>query len=205
MSIWVSSFVQIGGSRIVFLVIENVVPQKISSIYYILLRLVEGLLFIPNNICAEHFKKIINNKKNSIFQLDLRNKMLISCLISSLIVSPILYFVFLAYINFKGINIESNAFMFTLVFILVIISFLRIWISREIVINDNLISSPISYFASFICTIPAIYFLSKYGFWVIFSLLVYYVIATITPLIVNSKKMNSTKDLLKKTLCLKTL
>ena len=84
--IWFSSFLQIGGSRIIYLLINAIVPSKFSTLYYLFLRLVEGLAFIPNNICANFYKRIIDQEDETTSQLKLRLQMLKTCLLASLII-----------------------------------------------------------------------------------------------------------------------
>lgn len=202
-SIWISSFIQIGGSRLVFLVIESVVSSRLSTIYYLVLRSTEGLLFIPNNICASLFNKTIKLVHNSEKQLNFRKKTLKTCIFASLVIAPVFFATILVFANQKKLTIIDQSFIFVLSVGVVFLSFFRVWLSREIVINNNLKSSPISYLTSFFCTIPFIYILSNYGIAVLFSLLIYYIVASTTPLMVSPNKMKITRKLIKNTLCLK--
>lgn len=196
--IWTSSFLQIGGSRLLYLLISTLVSLKFSAFYYIFLRLVEGLMFIPNNICASFFKKIIIKKNNILEQEKLRYQMLTTCLLSSLVASPALFTVLYIYLKTKEVNIENYFLLLPVIIGVTVLSFLRIWISREIVFNENLIASPFSYTISFIFTTGCIYIFADQGMWIVISLLVYYLISCIAPFMIYSSRMKSTYTLLKK-------
>ncbi len=196
--IWLSSFLQIGGSRLLYLVINMLVSIKFSTFYYIFLRLTEGLMFIPNNICANFFKKIISTQQDKLEQQKLRYKMLKTCILSSFIVSPALFIVLFVYLKIKDITIDNYFLLLPIVIGVTVLSFIRIWISREIVINENLIASPFSYTCSFIFSIGSIYLLSDQGMWIILGLLVYYLMSAIIPFTIYSSRMASTLGLLKK-------
>ena len=196
--IWLSSFLQIGGSRLLYLVINTLVPLKYSSFYYIFLRVNEGLLFIPNNICAKFFKKILDSENSVFLQKKLRYNMLKTCLLTGVLISPALYVVLFVYLKIKEISIDNFMFLFPVVGAVVVLSFLRIWISREIILNNNLIASPFSYALSFLCTITSIYLLADTGMWIICSLIIYYLMSSIIPFIIYKSRMQSTFALLKK-------
>ncbi|WP_298532300.1 hypothetical protein [uncultured Algibacter sp.] len=196
--IWSSSFLQIGGSRLLYLIINVLVPYRFSAFYYIFLRLVEGLMFIPNNICASFFKKIINKQYDILVQEELRYKMLTNCLLSSIIASPALFVVLYLYSKFKDITIENYFLLLPIIIGVTVLSFVRIWISREIVLNENLIASPISYTFGFLFTMICVYFLANHGMWIVISLLVYYLVCSIVPFTIYSSRMKSTYKLLKK-------
>ena len=198
--IWVSSFLQIGGSRTIYLLINASVMSNFSVFYYILLRLTEGLVFIPNNICARFYKKIILAKKDLFLQQKLRYKMLFTCLTSSFDISPILFIILFIYLEFKLLDVNNYyaLILFPMVIAINFLSFIRVWVSREIILNENFIASPFSYLISLLFTIIGIHFFSDKGIWIVVSLVMYYGASSITPFLINTRKMASTRTIFKK-------
>jgi len=196
--IWFSSFLQIGGSRIIYLFINSIAPSNYSTLYYLFLRLVEGLAFIPNNICASFYKKIIDQKTETSIQLQLRLQMLKTCFFASLPSFLVLFVVLFLYLNFKGLDITNYFLLLPVILSVTILSFFRIWISREIVLTENLIASPLSYILSFIFTITSLYVFSNHGMWIVVSLLVYYLSSCTAPFLINRTRMKFTRLTIKR-------
>ena len=147
---------------------------------------------------ASFYKKIIDQKTETSIQLQLRLQMLKTCFFASLPSFLVLFVVLFLYLNFKGLDITNYFLLLPVILSVTILSFFRIWISREIVLTENLIASPLSYILSFIFTITSLYVFSNHGMWIVVSLLVYFLSSCTAPFLINRTRMKFTRLTIKR-------
>ena len=194
--VWLSSALEIGGARLIFIVIEQNVSGSYSVLYYFILRVVEGLYIIPNNICANFYQKVLLEKNNSDIQMSIRNKMMTSCINASYLIMPLVLLVTWGFLFFKGMSLKTYLVSTLILFFVVVLSFFRAWLNREIILNKNYLSLPVSYTLSAGLTLALVFILANYGTFVLLCLLLYYISLSFFPLIVNKKRMNFSNQII---------
>ena len=194
--VWLSSALEIGGARLIFIVIEQNVSGSYSVLYYFILRVVEGLYIIPNNICANFYQKVLLEKNNSDTQILIRKKMMSSCINASYLIMPLVLSLIWGFLFFKGAPLKTYLVSTLILFFVVVLSFFRAWLNREIILNKNYLSLPVSYTLSAGLTLALVFVLANYGVFVLLCLLLYYISLSFFPLIVNKKRMNFSNQII---------
>ncbi len=194
--VWLSSVLEIGGARLIFIIIEQNVSASYSVLYYFILRIVEGLYIIPNNICANLYQKVLLEKNNTNTQILIRNKMMNSCINASYLIMPLVLLVTWGFLFFKDMPLKTYFVATTILLFVVVLSFFRAWLNREIILNKNYLSLPVSYTLSAGLTLASVFIFANYGIFILFCLLLYYISLSFFPLIVNKKRMDFSNQII---------
>ena len=148
--VWASTILNLGWTRIYFFIVNAYMGPTAANAYFTILRVIDGLMILPNSIAMMHFPKILKEHV-ALNQAALQNAKKFfyrDVILTSIGTAIIITIACVTLAAMHNVAIYEILTISSLVFIAAVFTFCRVLISREIILINALPLSLLSYLSA---------------------------------------------------------